>query len=83
MQEGHTSQFSRMKQRPPATDLSGPKASAESLTPRRSNLAVAEAVDFQLDFFSFSFAAVLGSAPLSGWETSGARSGTVGAALSG
>jgi hypothetical protein len=43
----HTSQFSRIKQRPPATDLSGPKASAESLTPRRSNLAEADAVDFQ------------------------------------
>lgn len=45
--EGHTSQFSRIKQRPPATDLSGPKASAESLTPRRSNFAVADAVDLQ------------------------------------
>jgi hypothetical protein len=53
MQEGdHTSQFSRMKQRPPATALRGPKASAESLTPRRSNLAVADAVDFQFDLFS-------------------------------
>jgi hypothetical protein len=49
-----------MKQRPPATDLSGPKASAESFTPRRSNLAVADVVDFQLDFLSP--AAVLGSA---------------------
>jgi hypothetical protein len=47
---GHTSQFSRIKQRPPATDLRGPKASAVSLTPRRSNLAVADAVDFQFDF---------------------------------
>ena len=36
-----------MKQRPPATDLSGPKASAESLTPRRTNLAEDDAVDFQ------------------------------------
>ena len=48
-EEGHTSQFSRTKQRLPATDLSGPKASAESLTPRRSNLVVAYAVDFQFD----------------------------------
>ena len=47
-----TSQFSRIKQRPPATDLSGPKASADSLTPRRSNLAVEAAVDFQFDLFS-------------------------------
>jgi len=49
--EGRTSQFSRMKQSPPATDLSGPKASAESLTPRRSNPAVADTVDFQVDLF--------------------------------
>ena len=46
---GHTSQFSRIKQRPPATDLSGGKASAESLTPRRSNLAEAATVDVQFD----------------------------------
>ena len=37
--ENLTSQLSRMKQRPPATDLSGPKASEESLTPRSRNLA--------------------------------------------
>ena len=49
-----TSQLSKIKHRPPATDLSGPKASAESLTPRRINLAVADAVDFQFDFFSFA-----------------------------
>ena len=67
--EGHTSQFSRIKQRPPATDLSGPKASEESLTPQRSNLAVAIAVDFQLDFFSL--AAALGSAFLSGIRSRG------------
>ena len=65
MQEGdHTSQFSRMKQRPPATDLRGPKVSAESLTPRRSSLVVADAVDFQFDFFSS--AAALGSPLLLG-----------------
>ena len=51
-EEDRTSQFSRIKQRPPATDLSGPKASADSLTPRRINLAVADAVDFQFDLFS-------------------------------
>ena len=49
--EGLTSQFSKMKQSPPATDLSGPKASEESLTPRRNSLAVADAVDFQSDLF--------------------------------
>jgi len=63
-EEDCTSQFSRIKQRPPATDLSGPKASAESLTPRRSNLAVADALDFQFDLFSS--AAALGSALSSG-----------------
>ena len=51
---GHrTSQFSRMKRRPPATDLSGGKASAESLTARRTNLAEDDAVDFQSGLFSF------------------------------
>ena len=49
--EGLTSQCSRMKQRPPATDLSGPKASAESLTPRKNNPAAADAVDFQSCLF--------------------------------
>ena len=73
--EGRTSQFSRIKQRPPATALSGPKASAESLTPRSSNLAVADAVDFQSDLFSF--AAVLGSALSSGRMSSGTRSGII------
>jgi hypothetical protein len=57
--KGRTSQFSRTKQRPPATDLGGPQASAESLTPRRSSLAVEDTVDFQFDFL---FAATLGSA---------------------
>ena len=63
-EEGHTSQFSRIKQRPPATDLSGPKASAESLTPRRSNLAVADTVDLQ--FGSLPSAVTLGPPLLSG-----------------
>jgi len=57
MQEGdRTSQLSRIKQRPPATDLRGPKASAESLTPRRSNPAIADVVDFQFDLVSFAVA---------------------------
>jgi len=68
-EEGRTSQFSRIKQRPPATDLRGPKASAESLTPRRSNLAVADAVDPQPGLFSF--AAVLDLAPPPGRRPSG------------
>ena len=50
---GHTSQFSRIKERPPAIDLSGPKKSVESLTPRRSNLAEADAVDLQFDLCPF------------------------------
>ena len=41
-----------MKQRPPATDLRGPKASAESLTARRINLAEDDAVDSQSGLFS-------------------------------
>jgi hypothetical protein len=67
--ERRTSQFSRMKQRPLATDLSGPKASEESLTPRRSNWAVADAVDFQFDFFSSGV--TFGSTPLSDPRGSG------------
>jgi len=43
-----TSQSFRMKWRTPARDLRGVKMSEECLTPRR-NLAVAYAVDFQLD----------------------------------
>lgn len=45
-------QLSRIKQRPPAIDLNGPKASTESLTPRRSDLAEVDEVDFQSDLFS-------------------------------
>ena len=74
-EEGHTSQLSRIKQRPPATDLSGPKASADSFTPRSSNLAVADAVDLQLDLFLS--AAALGSEFSSGRTSPGTRSGTV------
>jgi len=60
--EDHTSQLSKIKHKPPAADLSGGKASAESLTPRRSNFAVSDAVDFQ--FRLFSFAVAFGSALL-------------------
>ena len=70
-EEDRTSQFSRTKQSPPAADLRGGKASAESLTPRRINLAVADAVDFQSDFLSS--AAALGSVFLLGWMSSDAR----------
>jgi len=64
--EEHTSQFSKIKQRPPATDLSGLRASADLLTPRRSSLAAADAVDFQFDFF---LSAAFGSLLL-GWGAS-------------
>ena len=50
--EGFISQFSRIKQRPPATDLRGSKASTESLTPQRNSFAVADVVDFQSGLFS-------------------------------
>ena len=73
--DDRTSQFSRTKQRPLATDLSGPKASAESLTPRSSNLAVATAVDLQLDLSSL--AAGPGLALSSGLTTSATWSGAV------
>ena len=76
-EEDRTSQFSRMKQSPLATDLRGPKAPAESLTPQRINLAVADAVDFQSDFFSSATA--LGSVSSLGWMSSGA---SLGAAVS-
>jgi hypothetical protein len=61
-----------MKQRLLATDLSGPKASEESRTPRRSNLAVVDAVDLQFDFFSSAMA--LGSVPSLGRRPSGTGS---------
>ena len=62
--EDHTSQLSKIKHRPAVTDLSGGKMSAESFTPRRSNFAVSDAVDFQSRLFSFSFTTGFGSAPL-------------------
>ena len=44
----------------PVTDLSGPRASVESLIPQRSDLAVADAVGSRFDFFSST--AAFGSA---------------------
>ena len=60
-----------MKQRPPATDLSGPKASADSLTPQRNNLAVADAVDFQLEEFFSVEPGAFSLALRTGWTRSG------------
>lgn len=71
----HTSKLSRIAQRPPATDLSGGKASDVSFTVRRSNLAVADTVDLRFD--SFLFAAALGSTLSSERRTSGPWSATV------
>ena len=71
--EDHTSQLSRIKQRPPTRDFSGGNASADSLVPRRNSLAVADAVDFScLNLFS---SVVLGS-PWSEPGASRTRSGT-------
>ena len=75
-----TSKLSRIKQRPPATDLRGAKASAESLTPQRSSLVVAKAVAAQSDFFSF--VVVAGSVLSLGRMPFGERSGTVEASAS-
>ena len=63
-------QFSRMKQRVPAMDWSGPKPFAESLTPQ-SNLTVADMVGFP----SNSPAVVHGSTPSPGRRTPGVPSG--------
>lgn len=52
MRYKHTSQCSRMAERPPTTDLSGGKASADSFTRLMANLVVEYAVDFQFDTFS-------------------------------
>jgi len=48
---GHTSQHFRMAERPPATDLRGGKASADSFTILMASLVAAYAVDFQPDLF--------------------------------
>jgi hypothetical protein len=47
-----TSQCCRMAERPPATDLSGGKASEDSFTRLMANLVVEYAVDFQSDLLS-------------------------------
>jgi len=48
----HTSQWFRMTERPPATDLRGGKTSEDSFTILMASLVVACAVDFQSDLFS-------------------------------
>jgi len=57
-----------MKQRPPTADLSGGKASADSFAAWRSNLAVADAVDFHSPnlFSSVAFGSPL-SEPRVSW----------------
>jgi len=69
---GHTSQLSRTEQRDLATDLSGPKALVESLTPRSSS-AAADVVDLEFEFSSS--AAALGLKVPSGRIASCPRSG--------
>jgi len=54
----HTSQWFRIAERPPAMDLRGGKASADSFTILMANLVAEYAVDFWRDFFSY---AALGS----------------------
>ena len=73
--EGHTPQVSRIRQRDPAIDLSGPKALAESLTPR-SNSTVVDVVELSFDFLPPTVP--LGSRDSSGRTTSGPYSGRVG-----
>ena len=46
-----TSQWSKIAERPPTTDLSGGKTSADSLTRLMASLVVEYAVDFQFDPF--------------------------------
>jgi len=46
-----TSQWPRMTERPPATDLRGGNTSEDSFTRLMANLVVAYVVDFQSDFF--------------------------------
>ena len=80
-----------MKQRPPAMDLSGPKASAESLTPRRAILAEDDAVDFQFGLFSsaaapapeFSFSGLVPSPSRSRPPPGGTRDSDCGSELDG
>ena len=47
----HTSQWSRITESPPATDLRGGKASEDPFTILMANLVVAYAVDFQFVLF--------------------------------
>jgi len=59
-----TSQWFRIAERPPITDLRGGKASEDSFTRLMANLVVAYAVELQLDWFSD---AALGSTGDFGW----------------
>ena len=51
MKAYRTSQWARIAESPPATDLRGGKASEDSFTTLKANLVVAYAVDFQLGLF--------------------------------
>jgi len=48
----HTSQWLKMAERPPATDLRGGKASEDSFIILMANFVVAYVVDFQSDLLS-------------------------------
>jgi len=49
----HTSQWSRIAERPPARDLRGGKASEDSFTRWAASLVAAYEVEIQFDLFSF------------------------------
>ena len=66
----HTSQWSKIAESPPTTDLRGGKTSEDSFTMLMANLVVAYAVDFQFVLFSDT---AFGSTVLSedfGWAPS-------------
>ena len=71
---GHTLEFSRMAQRPPATDFSGGKASEVSFTAQRNNLTV---IDVVFQFNPLSSAVALSSTLSLSRRTSGTWLGTV------
>ena len=54
-----TSQYCKMTERPPATDLRGGKTSEDSFTMLTASLVVAYVVDFQLGFFSCAVAGLM------------------------
>ena len=55
----HTSQWFRMVESPPATDLRGGKASEDSFTIWIASLVVAYTVDFRPDLFSSIFGSTM------------------------